>query len=168
MTAKETTTVPKTEYVIEPGKQEITATVVLDAPRDLVFKAYTDARLLAQWWGPRKYEIKIDRFEPHAGGSWRMRNVGAGGEEHAFRGVIHDVVESERICMTFEYEGVPGHVSLETATFEALGNKTRVTTHSIFQSVMDRDGMVASGMQEGADEAIARLGEVLETLKAGK
>jgi uncharacterized protein YndB with AHSA1/START domain len=166
--SKETRAMPKTEYVIEPGKQEITATVVLDAPRDLVFKAYTDAKLLAQWWGPRRYEVKIDKFEPHAGGSWRMRNIGANGEEHAFRGVNHDVVPQERICMTFEYEGVPGHVSLETATFEAIGNKTRVVTHSVFQSVMDRDGMVASGMQEGADESIERLSELLDTLKAGK
>lgn len=167
MTAKETTT-PKTEYVIEPGRQEITATTILDAPRELVFKAYTDAKLLAEWWGPRKYEVKIDRFEPRAGGSWRMRNVGSGGQEHAFRGVVHDVVAPERICMTFEYEGVPGHVSLETATFEALGNKTRVTSHSVFQSVMDRDGMVASGMQEGANESMERLSEVLEKLKSGR
>ena len=167
MSTKETT-MPKTEYTIEPGKQEISSTVVLDAPRELVFKAYTDAKLLAQWWGPRRYEVKIDKFEPHAGGSWRMRNVGADGQEHGFRGVIHDVVPQERICMTFEYEGVPGHVSLQTATFEAIGKKTRVSSHSIFESVMDRDGMVASGMQEGADESMDRLSELLERMKSGK
>ena len=95
-----------------------------------------------------------------------MRNIGADGQEFAFRGVNHDVVAPERICSTFEFEGVPGHVALQTATFEALGNKTRVVEHSVFESVMDRDGMVASGMQEGADESIERLGELLEKMKA--
>jgi uncharacterized protein YndB with AHSA1/START domain len=168
MSSKETTTMPKTEYVIEPGKQEILSSTVFDAPRELVFKAYTDPKLIAQWFGPRKYETKIYKFEPHAGGSWRMSNIGADGSEHIFRGVNHDVVAPERICATFEYEGVPGHVLLQTTTFESLGNKTRVQEQSVFQSVADRDGMVASGMQEGANESIERLSEVLEKLKGGK
>ena len=162
------TTMAKTEYVIEPGKQEIFSTTVFDAPRELVFKAYTDPELLAQWYGPRRYETRVDRFEARPGGSWRMRNIGADGEEHAFRGVNHDLVAPERICSTFEYEGVPGHVALQTATFEALGNKTRVVEHSVFESVMDRDGMVASGMEEGATESMERLAELLESMKAGK
>jgi uncharacterized protein YndB with AHSA1/START domain len=167
-TTKETATVPKTEYTIEPGKQEIISTTVFDAPRELVFKAYTDPKLLEQWWGPRRYQTKVDRFEPHAGGSWRMRNIGSDGQEFAFRGVNHDVVAPERICSTFEFEGVPGHVALQTATFEPIGNKTRVVEHSVFQSVTDRDGMVASGMQEGANESVERLGELLENMKSGK
>ena len=95
-------------------------------------------------------------------------NVVWDGGEHAFRGVNHDLVEPERICRTFEYEGVPGHVALETAIFEAVGNKTRLLTHQVFESVMDRDGMVASGMEQGANESIERLGELLEKMKAGK
>ena len=168
MTTKGANTMPKTEYVIEPGKQEIFSSTVLDAPRELVFKAYTDPKLVAQWFGPRKYETKIYKFEPRAGGSWRMSNIAADGSEHIFRGVNHDVVAPERICATFEYEGVPGHVLLQTTTFEPLGNKTRVQEQSVFQSVMDRDAMVASGMQSGADESMERLGELLEKMKAGK
>ena len=168
MTTKETTTVPKTEYVIEPGKQEITSTTVFDAPRELVFRCYTDPKLVAQWWGPRRYEIQVDKYDARRGGEWHVVHVGPDGDRHSFRGVNHDVVAPERICQTFEYEGVPGHVALQTATFEAVGNKTRVVEHSVFESVMDRDGMVASGMQEGADESVARLGELLEKLKAGK
>jgi uncharacterized protein YndB with AHSA1/START domain len=159
---------PKTEYVIEPGRQDIVSTTMLDAPRELVFKAYTDPKLFAQWWGPRRYEVKIDTFDSRPGGSWRVVHVGADGDQHAFRGVNHDVVAPERIVATFEYEGVPGHVALNTATFEGVGNKTRLVTHQVFQSVMDRDGMVASGMQEGADESMERLAELLDTLKAGK
>ena len=78
------------------------------------------------------------------------------------------MVAPERICQTFEFLGVPGHVALQTATFEALGNKTRIRAQMVFQSVMDRDGMVASGMKSGADESMERLQKLLEELKAGK
>ncbi len=168
MTTKGDKTMPKTEYVIEPGKQEIVSTTMLDAPRELVFKAYTDPKLFARWWGPRRYEIKIDKFDSRPGGSWRVVHVGADGSQYGFRGVNHDVVAPERIVATFEYEGVPGHVALNTATFEAVGTKTRLVTHQVFQSVMDRDGMVASGMEEGANESIERLAELLAELAKEK
>ena len=168
MAIKGETTMPKTEYVIEPGKQDITSTIVLDAPRELVFKAYTDPELFAKWWGPRRYKNEIDKFESRPGGSWRVVQVGADGSRHAFRGVNHDLVAPERICATFEYEGFPGHVALQTATFEALGNKTKLVAHIVFESVMDRDGMVASGMQEGADESMDRLAELLAELKSSR
>jgi uncharacterized protein YndB with AHSA1/START domain len=168
MATKGEKTMPKTEYVIEAGKQDIITTIVLDAPRELVFKAYTDPELFAQWWGPRRYKNEIDTFDSRTGGSWRVVQVGDDGSRHAFRGVNHDVVAPERICATFEYEGVPGHVALQTATFEPMGNKTKLVAHLVFESVMDRDGMVASGMQEGADESMDRLSELLEKMKAGK
>ena len=167
MTTKETA-MPTTEYTIEPGKQDIISTVVLDAPRDLVFKAYTDPKLFAQWWGPARYKNVIEKFDARTGGEWRVIQRGDDGGEHAFRGVNHTVEAPERICQTFEYEGVPGHVALQTATFESLGNKTRVTAQIVFQSVMDRDGMVASGMKSGAHESMERLAELLENLKKGK
>ena len=139
MSTKETS-MPKTEYVIEPGKQEIITTTVLDAPRELVFRAYTEPELFEQWWGPRRYKTEIEKFDSRPGGEWRVVQVGDDGSRHAFRGVNHDVVAPERICSTFEYLGVPGHVALQTATFEALGNKTRLVTQQVLQSVMDRDG----------------------------
>jgi uncharacterized protein YndB with AHSA1/START domain len=162
------TTMPKTEYVIEPGKQELTSTVILDAPRELVFKAYTDPQLFARWWGPRRYENKIEKFDSRPGGEWHVVQRGADGSEHGFRGVNHDVVAPERICATFEYLGFPGHVMLQTATFEPLGNKTKLVAHLVFESVMDRDGMVASGMRDGSDESMERLAELLETMQTGK
>ena len=168
MATKGETKMAKTEYAIEPGKQDITSTIVLDAPRELVFKAYTDPELFAKWWGPRRYKNEIERFDSRTGGSWRVVQVGDDGSRHAFRGVNHDVVAPERICATFEYEGFPGHVALQTATFEPMGNKTRLVAHIVFESVMDRDGMVASGMQEGADESMDRLAELLAELKRAR
>src|SRR5260370_6536224 len=146
MKAKGATTMPKTEYPIEHGKHDIKSTTSLDAPRELVFKGYTDPKLFAQWWGPRRYEIKIDKFDSRPGGSWRVVHVGADGSEYGFRGVNHDVMAPERITATFEDEGVPGHVALQTATFEALCNKTRLVAHQRFQSVMDLDVIVRAGL----------------------
>ena len=161
-------TVPRTEYTIEPGKQEIVSTVVIDAPRELVFRAYTDPELFARWWGPSRYKNEIEKFDSRPGGEWKVTQVAGDGSRHGFRGVNHDVVAPERICQTFEYLGVPGHVALQTATFEALGNKTKIIAQILFQSVMDRDGMVASGMKSGADESMERLAELLQELKAGR
>lgn len=167
MTTKETA-MPKTEYTIEPGKMDLVSTVVLDAPRELVFRAYTDPELFARWWGPARYTNVIEKFDQRTGGEWRVIQRGADGAEFAFRGVNHAVEPPERICQTFEYLGVPGHVALQTATFESLGNKTKITAQIVFQSVMDRDMMVASGMRSGADESMERLAELLASLKAGK
>src|SRR3981081_4435706 len=107
MKAKGVTTMPKTEYVIEPGKQEIVSTVVLDAPRELVFRAYTEPKLFAQGGGPRQYTNIIDKFDARQGGEWRVVQRAADGDEHAFRGVHHEVSAPERLGGTFEYEGTP-------------------------------------------------------------
>src|SRR3989442_7627146 len=96
-------TMPKTEYVIEPGKQEIISTTILDAPRELVFKAYTDPKLFAQWWGPRRYEIKIDKFDSRPGGSWRVEHLGGHRGRHGLPGVHPCVVAPERIVSTIQY-----------------------------------------------------------------
>ena len=165
---KETATMPETEYTIEPGSYELVSTCVIDAPRELVFRAYTDPDLFIKWWGPRRLKNKILKYDSRPGGEWHVVQVDTNGAEYGFRGVNHDVVAPERICQTFEFLGVPGHVALQTATFEALGNKTRIRAQIVFQSVMDRDGMVASGMKSGADESMERLQELLEELKKGK
>jgi len=156
----------KTEFQIEPAKQEVIIRRVFDAPRELVFKAFTDPKLITQWLGPRSLTMTVDKMDVRPGGLWRYIHRDPSGSEHGFHGVCHDVVAPERIVRTFEYEGVPGHVSLETATFESLGGKTRMAVQSVFQSVKDRDGMVQSGMQEGASESYDRLAELLTKLLA--
>src|SRR2546421_1573725 len=119
MSTKETRTMPKTEYVIEPGKQEIISTTILDAPRELVFKAYTDPKLFAQWWGPRRYEIKIDKFDSRPGGSWRVEHLGAraAGRPPRVPGVNPHVVAPAPILAPPACPGAPGHRALHTVPF---------------------------------------------------
>jgi uncharacterized protein YndB with AHSA1/START domain len=95
------------------------------------------------------------------GGAWRFVQRDPDGNEFAFNGVYHEVLPPERLVYTFEFEGVPGHVLLETVTFEELDGKTRLTDRSVFQTVEDRDAMVQSGMESGAKEAMDRLAELL-------
>ncbi len=158
----------KTTIIAEPGKQEIIITREFDAPRELVFKAFTDPKLYIQWLGPRRLTMILETFEPRNGGSWRYIHKDQEGNEYAFHGVYHEVTPPERIIDTFEFEGLPekGHVALETARFEELpGNRTELTSQSVFQSVADRDGMLQSGMEEGVNDSYDRLDELLEKMQ---
>ncbi len=112
--------------------------------------------------------MKLETFEPESGGRWRYTHRDQDGNEYGFHGVYHEVTAPERLVDTFEFEGLPeaGHVSLETARFEALpGNRTRLTIQAVFQSVSDRDGMVQSGMERGVVDGHERLDELLERIK---
>jgi uncharacterized protein YndB with AHSA1/START domain len=162
-------TMAKTEFVIEPGTNEISVTRVFDAPRELVFKAMTDPDLIPRWWGPRRYWTKVDKMEVRLGGVWRFINGDSAGHEYGFHGVYHLVDAPEQIIQTFEFEGFPGHVALETMRLEDLGGgKTRMVQQSVFQTVQDRDGAAQSGMQDGATETHDRLAEVLVELARDK
>jgi uncharacterized protein YndB with AHSA1/START domain len=155
----------KPEIVVEPGSLEIVVTMTFNAPRELVFKAYTDPALIPQWWGPRYLTTEIDTLDAQAGGRWRFVQRDPEGNVHAFRGVFHEVSAPNRIVQTFEYEGMPGHVSLDTATFEDHGGQTRVVAQSVFQSLEARDGMAASGMEIGINEGYERMNELLAALE---
>ena len=158
----------KIKIIAEPGKQEIFIMREFNAPRELVFKAFTDADLYKQWIGPRELITNIETFESKNGGSWRYIQKDPEGNEFAFHGVNHEVLAPERIIGTFEFEGLPetGHVILETARFEELhGDRTKLTSQSVFQSVEDRDGMLQSGMEEGVNDSYSRLDELLEKMQ---
>ena len=164
-TGKGATTMAKTEFVMKPGVQEITVSREFDAPRDVVFKAMMDPNAIPKWWGPRAYWTKVDKMDARSGGSWRFIHGDDKGNEYGFHGVYH-LVEPNRVIQTFEFEGVPGRPSLETMTLEDIGGRTRMVTHSVFLSLQDRDGVVQSGMQGGAEETYDRLAElVAERLK---
>jgi uncharacterized protein YndB with AHSA1/START domain len=148
--------------VTTPGDREIHAERVFDAPRARVFATYLDPELIPQWWGPHGTETTVDRFEAEAGGAWRFVVRNSDGTETAFRGTIREIVPPERIVQTFEWEGMPGHVSVDTAVFEDLGDgRTKLISTSIFHTTEERDGMVESGMEGGMAETLDRLEELL-------
>ncbi len=155
----------KTEFIVEPGKQEIIVRRVFNAPRDLVFKVYLDPKLRSEWWGPRNLTTKVEMIEARPGGRWRIVQRDPEGNEFAFHGVYHDVVPPERIIETLEWEGMPGHVNFNTSTLEEVDGKTTVTNRIVFQSVEDRDGMVSSGMHQGMEEGFDRFDELLARLQ---
>jgi uncharacterized protein YndB with AHSA1/START domain len=147
--------------VTTPTDREIHIERVFDAPRDRVFATFTDPELISEWWGPHGTTTSVDQMDVRTGGSWRFVIRNSDGSETGFRGTYREVTPPERIVQTFEWEGMPGHVSVETATFEDLGDRTKVTSVSIFHTSEERDGMIASGMERGLNETYARLDEVL-------
>ena len=162
-----TKTKNKSQVIVEPGKQELTVIREFDAPRELLFRAFTDVKLVAKWLSPKRLKMRIEKFEPKPGGSWRYIHADENGNEFAFRGVTHELIAPELVIQTFEFEGLPekGHVALETTRFESLpNNRSRIVNKTVFQSVQDRDGMVAAGMEGGMNEAYEQLDELLPTL----
>ncbi len=155
-----------TRIVAERGKQEVIVTRIYDAPKNLLFKAHTDPGLIPQWWGPERFTTTIDKMEAKPGGQWRFVQRDKSGT-YAFHGVYHEI-SPDRIVGTFEFEGMPGHVSLDSVTFEEIGGKTKLVEKTVFQSVEDRDGMMKEGMEEGVYASMDRLTDLVEKLKVEK
>jgi uncharacterized protein YndB with AHSA1/START domain len=159
----------QTKLIAEPGKQELFIEREFNAPRELVFKAYTDPKLYVQWLGPRGFTMELETFEPKSGGRWRYVQVDKEGNKFGFHGSFHEVLIPERIIDTFEYEELPerGHIILQKAVFEELPNgRSKVIAQAVFFSVADRDGLIESGMEIGVNEGYERLDEILENLQS--
>lgn len=154
----------QTQIIAEPGVPQLVVSREFLAPRDLLFRAYVDPDLLRQWLGPRRMTMTIDRFDPRDGGMWRFIHSHGDDTDHGFRGVFHGEPSRERIVWTFEAEDFPGHVCLETVTFGERGDKTVVNQNTVYQSVEDRDAAVSSDMEEGINESMERLDELLGRL----
>lgn len=153
-----------TRITAEPGIPQIVIEREFDAPRDLLFRAWTDPELLVQWLGPRNLTMRIDRYDVRDGGTWRYVHTDADGNEYGFHGVFHGAPSPDGIVQTFEFEGAPGHVSLDTLTLEERDGKTLARTSSVFQTVEARDAMVESGMEHGIEDGFERLDELIATL----
>ena len=146
-----------TTITAQPGTPFIEVVREFDAPPALLFRASTDPELVAQWLGPREVEIRVFEHDARPGGRYRYVHVDREGE-HYFNGVFHTVVPDETIVRTFEYEGWPGNVSLESSTFESLdGGRTRLSMRSVYPTVEARDSMVESGMEHGIRDSMDRL-----------
>lgn len=156
----------KFSLVAEPGKQEFHYTRTINAPRGMVFKIYTDPKHISEWWGPRDLTTRVEVMEPKVGGRWRYIQRDPQGNDFGFNGVYHLVVPGEKIINTFEFEGWPGRVSLETVRFEEEDGKTTIYGQSVFQSVEDRDGMISTGAESGMTDLFDRLEELLVKVQA--
>ena len=129
-----------------------------DAPVAAVFNAHRDPALVKQWLGPQGYEMDIERWDFVPQGGYRYVHTDANGEAYAFNGTFHSVRENEFAIQTFEFEGFPDVVAIESIAFEDLGDgRTRLRIHTTYPTVEARDGMVASGMETGLREGYERL-----------
>jgi uncharacterized protein YndB with AHSA1/START domain len=154
----------KTQIDAPAGVPFVDITREFDAPLELVRRAWTDPDLVKQWLGPRKYEMVIEQWDARAGGAYRYVHRDEAGNEFGFHGVFHSN-DPDNMVQTFEFEGMPGHVSLDKLQLEDIGGgRTRSHIHSVFQSLEDRDGMVQAGMGDGVSEGFERLDELLATM----
>ena len=151
--------------ITTPTDRQIRTERIFNAPRDRVWKAITNPELVAQWWG-RGNKVVIEKHEPKQGGRWRFVEHGPEGT-NGFEGRFREVTPPERIVQTFEWDGMPGHVIVETMTLEDLGDgRTKLVNISLFHTTEERDGMLGSGMEQGMNESYAALDKVLATLGA--
>jgi uncharacterized protein YndB with AHSA1/START domain len=151
----------RTATVTTPSDREIHIVREFDAPRDRVFALYTDPELIPQWWGPRGTTTEVVEMDVRTGGDWRFVAHSCDGASTGFRGTFREVTPPERIVQTFEWDGMPGYVSLDTAVFEDLGDRTRLVATSLFYTTEERDGMLGSGMEGGMNETYQRFDELL-------
>lgn len=144
-----------------PGKAEMTTRDEREIHVERVFAAFTDPELIPRWWGPHGTTTRVEELEARPGGHWRFAIVDPDGAEQRFRGVFREVSPPDRLVWTFEWEGLPGRVSVETARFEDLGERTRIVNDTIFHTREERDGMLKSGIEKGMNETCARLDALL-------
>lgn len=146
------------------NRQEIIVTRTYMAPRELVYKTVTDPKLIPEWWGPINLTTQVEKMDIRPGGQWRFIQRDPQGNIYGFHGVYHESKAPERLVYTTEWEGMPGHVLLDIETFEEHDGITICTSHNIFETVEDRDGMLQTGMESGVRESTERLTKLLDTL----
>jgi uncharacterized protein YndB with AHSA1/START domain len=149
--------------ITTPTDREIRIERIFDAPIDRVWQAFTDPALVAQWWG-RGNELVIERMEVRRGGHWRFVEHSPDGID-GFEGRYREVSPHHRLVQTFEWDGMPGYVAVDTAIFEDLGDgRTKVVTTSLFHTTDERDQMLESGMETGLNASYAALDKLLARL----
>ena len=146
-----------------PSDREIRIERIFDAPRDRVWRAFTEPELIAQWWGRGK-KLVVERMEVKRGGHWRFVVQNPKSVE-GFEGRYREVTPPERIVWTAEWDGMPGYVAVDTVTFEDLADgRTKMVNTSLFFSTEDRNGALSSPMEKGLNESYAVLDRVLAAL----
>jgi uncharacterized protein YndB with AHSA1/START domain len=146
--------VPKASFAVKRDELRAVMERTFDAPREAVFKAFTDPDAIPGWWGLRNQTTTVDKMEVKEGGAWRFVCYDESGNEYAFHGVYEKVDPPKLLSSTFNFEGIPGdHELLETVVFEDLGGTTKVTSTAVYGNLEDLEGMVASGWNQVRSKA---------------
>lgn len=150
-----------------PSDREIEMTRVFDAPRRLVFEAYSKPEHVKRWWGCRSFTLTVCEMDFRPGGTWRYVVRTPDGQEFPFKGVYREILRPERLVFTliFDVEGIRDHEAVETLTFEEHDGKTRLMARILHDSKESRDGHLQSGMEPGARETWDRLAELVASLE---
>jgi uncharacterized protein YndB with AHSA1/START domain len=154
----------KLEIIAEPGKTSFTTRRIVDAPRALVFDAFTKCEHLKNWMGPKSLTMVSCQTDLRAGGRYRFVFRTPDGSEVGFSGEFKEVARPERVVRTFVFEPIPDAAALETLELTEADGKTTITTTTLHKTVEHRDGHVNSGMEAGMTEGYARLDELLAGL----
>jgi uncharacterized protein YndB with AHSA1/START domain len=154
-----------TAKVTLPTDEQILITREFDAPRHLVYKAWTTPELVKRWWGARRGEVTIAEIDLRVGGTWRYVMVADGGLEVAFHGEYREIVPNERIVSTEVYEGMPDAEALNTLTFTEANGRTTLTILVEHASKEARDAHIDSGMEAGMQDAMDLLEQVAVSLR---
>ncbi|HWB37414.1 MAG TPA: SRPBCC family protein [Rugosimonospora sp.] len=152
----------ETTIEADPALPTIRIVRDFDAPPEKVFRAHVEPDLVVQWLGPRSVEMRTQEWDARTGGAYRYQAWRDGAQIAAFYGSFHEVRPPHRLVQTFTWEGAPDGVSLDTLTFEDLGDgRTRLVLTSVVESLEIRDAIIASGMSTGVIEGYEKLDALL-------
>jgi uncharacterized protein YndB with AHSA1/START domain len=152
------------EIVADPGVPLVLITREFNAPRELLFRAYTEPDLVARWLGPAGLTLTVNQLDPRHGGRWRWTHYDSDGRGFVFHGLYHGTPSPERIVQTYEFEQYPGVVYLNTITFDENDGVTTLRQSTVFPTVEDRDLYVEGGMEIGLRASMDQLDALVAQL----
>jgi uncharacterized protein YndB with AHSA1/START domain len=154
-----------TAKVTLPADDQILITREFDAPKHLVYKAFTTPELVKRWWHANRGEMTVAEIDLREGGNWRYVMVAEGGFEVGFHGEYREIVPNERIVSTEIYEGMPGAEAVNTMTLTEAEGRTTLEILVQHASKEHRDAHIESGMEAGMQDAMDLLEEVAVSLR---
>jgi uncharacterized protein YndB with AHSA1/START domain len=154
-----------TATVTLPADDQILITREFDAPKHLVYRAWTEPDLVRRWWTANRGEMTVAEIDLRVGGTWRYVMVADGGIEVAFHGEYREIVPNERIVSTEVFEGMPDAEALDTLTFTEEDGRTTITILVQHQNKEHRDAHIESGMEAGLQDALDLLEQVAISLR---
>lgn len=152
-----------TKFTVDKEKLEVKTERLMNASPERLFEAHTSAEQIPKWWGPSSIATVVDKLDIQVGGAWRFVQTDPDGKVYGFSGVFKEIDEPHKLVSTFEYEPMPGHVLVQTVTFEEQSDgTTKVTTTAHYDNIDDLEGMVSMGMESGQRESMDRLSKLVE------